>query len=427
MTDARPMGSHASGRAAPRLSGFVIILIATAVAGAISYVVTILVPNRVGPALYVPFAVFWSSIYLVVGALGGIQQEVTRGTHPLAISSPARVSRTRNFGVVAGLSVFALVIATAPLWVNAVFPSERWSLVWPLAVGVASFVMVAVLAGSLYGVAAWVPIALMISVDALLRLIGLAIALSFTTDVVMLAWAVALPFPLTLVVLWPFIRRSIVGRSQLDVGYRALSWNVARTIVAATATGIMVSGFPLMLGLTSHSVPRALQGMFVLSITLTRAPLIVVALSLQSYLVVQFRNHVEHFWRQFLGLIGLVVSGGVVLAIGGLLLGPPIYALISPTGPQPDGAFFAILVGSSVLVAALCITAPALLARSQHLIYTAGWVVAAVVTIVALVLPLDFPTRIITALVAGPMVGLLVHGTALVTLALRSRRARVGR
>jgi hypothetical protein len=119
-----------------------------------------------------------------------------------------------------------------------------------------------------------------------------------------------------------------------------------------------------------------------------------------------------------------VVAGGAVLAVAGWLLGPVIYGLISPTGPQPDGTFFAILVGSSVLVAALCISAPALLARSQHLVYTAGWVCAAVVTIVVLQLPLDFATRIITALIAGPVVGLIVHGTALAALALRNRRAR---
>lgn len=413
-----------ANRRALRLSGFVVILIATGVAGVISYAVTILVPNRVGPALYVPFAVFWSSLYLVVGALGGIQQEVARGTHPLTAGAPVRSRRARNFAVTAGVAIFALVLATAPLWQRAVFPGEGWNLVWPLAVGTASYVAVAVLAGSLYGVAAWVPIALMITVDALLRLLGLAIALVFTTDVVVLAWAVAVPFPLALIVLWPVIRRALVGRTQLDVGYRALTWNSARTIVAATATGIMVSGFPLMLGLTSHSVPRALQGMFVLAITLTRAPLIVVAMSLQSYLVVQFRNHVDRFWRQFLGLISVVVAGGVVLAVAGWLLGPPIYRLISPTGPQPDGVFFAILVGSSVLVAALCITAPALLARSQHFVYTAGWVTAAVATIVALLLPLDFATRIITALVAGPVLGLIVHGVALAVLGVRSRAVR---
>ena len=52
-------------------------------------------------------------------------------------------------------------------------------------------------------------------------------------DAVVLAWAVALPFPLAIVLLWPAIRRGFVGRSELDVGYRALSWNVARTVVAS--------------------------------------------------------------------------------------------------------------------------------------------------------------------------------------------------
>ena len=416
MTEVRPEGQRTT-----RLSGFAIILIATGIAGIASYAVTILVPNRIGLAAYAIFAVFWSSVYLVVGALGGIQQEVTRGTHPIAQNAPVRASRARNFGIAAGFAVFAAVLATAPLWANKVFPAEGWNLVWPLAVGTASFVMVAVLAGSLYGVAAWVPLALMMTVDALLRLASLSITLLFTTDVVALAWAVALPFPLTLLVLWPFIRHSIVGRSQLDVGYRALTWNVARTIVAATATGIMVSGFPLLLGLTSHSEPKETLGVYIATITLTRAPLIVVALSLQSYLVVQFRDNAEHFWRQFLRLIGIVFAGGAVLAVAGWLLGPAVYHLLFPTG-DPDGPFFAILVGSSALVAALCISAPAVLARSQHLVYTAGWVAAAVVTIGALVLPIDFASRTIAALVCGPVVGLVVHATYLVSAGLRERR-----
>ena len=236
MTEARPEGQRTS-----RLSGFVTLLIATGIAGVASYALTILVPNRIGLAGYSVFAVFWSAIYLVVGALGGIQQEVTRATHPLAAGALAPASRARNFATVAGASVFVVVLATAPLWSHTVFPSEGWSLVWPLAVGTSGFVVVAVLGGTLYGVGAWTALALMISVDALLRLAAISIALVFTTDVVPLAWAVAVPFPLAIAVLWPTLRRSIAGKSQLDVGYRALTWNVSRTVVAATATGLMVS------------------------------------------------------------------------------------------------------------------------------------------------------------------------------------------
>lgn len=416
MTDVKPVGQRT-----PRISGFAIILFATAVAGITSYAVTILVPNQIGLASYAIFAVFWSSVYLVVGALGGIQQEVTRATRPSAPGTVHHASRARRFSIVAGALVLVAIIGSAPLWVSSVFPGQGWDLVWPLAVGATSYVMVAVLAGSFYGVSAWVPLALMITVDALLRLVALSITLVFTREIAALAWAVALPFPVTLVVLWPFIRGSIVGRSQLDVGYRELGWNVARTVIAGSGTSVMVSGFPLLLGLTSPSESPAILGMFIVTITLTRAPLIVVALSLQSYFVVRFRDNHAQFWAYFLSLLGLVLAGGAVLAAAGWLLGPTVYHLLFPNKLQPDAPFFAILVGSSALVAALCVSAPAVLARSKHFVYSAGWMAAAIVTIVALLLPLDFASRTIAALVLGPIVGLIVHGSYLVSSVLRER------
>ena len=410
-----------SGQRTP-LSGFAIILIATAIAGTASYAVTILIPNEIGLAEYAPFAVFWSSVYLAVGALGGIQQEVSRATLPATEGVTSHAFRARRFGIIAGLLVFVAIAGTAPLWERSVFPTEGWSLVIPLAVGAASYVMVAVLAGSLYGVIAWVPLALMITVDALLRLASLSITLAFTHNIVALAWAVAVPFPLTLLALWPVIRLSIVGRSRLDDGYRALAWNMARTVLAATATAVMVSGFPLLLGLTSHSEPPEIVGMFIVAITLTRAPLIVVALSLQSYLVVHFRDNASNFRPYFLRLLGVTVVAGAVLAVAGWLFGPTVYHLVFPNKLQPDAPFFAILVGSSALVTALCITAPAVLARSKHLVYSAGWVAAALATISSLLLPLDFASRTVTALIVGPIIGLIVHGTSLVITGRRERR-----
>ena len=413
----------AQGQKSPGLSGLTTILIATAVAGVAAYVVTWLVPRSIGLADYAVFAVFWSSVYLVVGALNGIQQEVTRGTRRVDPAAPTGVSRARTFGVVAGAIVFLAVIGTAPLWVSAVFPETGWGLVWPLAIGAASFVMVAVLAGSFYGVSAWVPIALMITVDALLRLVAVAVVLSFTTDVVPLAWAVVLPFPVTITLLWPFVRQAIVGKSQLDVGYRTLTWNVSRTILAAAATGVMVSGFPLLLGLTSRSEPKGVVGLYILTITLTRAPLIVVAMSLQSYFLVIFRDHSTTFWRQFLRLQALVFSGGIVLAAGGWLLGPMVFRFLFPTALQPSGGFIAVLVASSALVGSLCVSAPAVLARSQHFVYVAGWVAGALVTIASLLLPIDFTSRTVVALICAPIAALLVHASYLLVSASRERRS----
>lgn len=404
-------GSGPPLRRGLRLSGVSLIIVATAIAGVASYLVTWLVPNQVGLAQYTLFAVFWSFLYLLVGTLSGIQQEVTRATRP--ITGLPGTPRVAVFAGLVAAMVLALVLGSAPTWVFAIFPIGGWGLVLPLAVGAASYVFVAVLAGSLYGIAQWQPIALMIVVDSILRLLGIGIVLAFTHDIVALAWAAAIPFPGALLVLWIFIRHSIVGRSELDVGYRRLTWNVARTTLAAAATSAMVSGLPFLIGITSPSQPRALVGTLILSITLVRAPLIIVAMSLQSYFIVTFRAQAHDFWPTFLRFQALVLGGGFVLASLGWLIGPAVFGLLFRGQVVLEGWLVAVLVISSTLVAALCISAPAVLARGRHWPYAAGWVTAAIFTVLSLVLPLDLTARIVVALLVGPLAGLVIHGLSL--------------
>ncbi len=390
-------------------SGLSVILIATAIAGIASYVITWLVPRVIGFGDYATFAVFWSALYLVVGALFGVQQEVTRATRPVVPDATAQVNRARNFGLAAAAVTLVLVVGTAPLWSQAVFPGVGWALVAPLALGAASYALVAVLGGTLFGLAQWHAAAALVLADALLRFAGILVALQFTHNIVVLAWAAVAPFPLAIVVLWPFIRSRVVGAAQLDVGYRQLAWNVARTITAAAATGLMVSGFPLVFGLAASGYPATLVGMVILAVTLVRAPLIIVTMALQGYLLVQFRDGPETAGRRLVALLALVLGAGLVL--GGLAwgVGPAVFGWLFPGEPVPSAWFLAALVVSSALVAALTITASAVLARSQHHLYTAGWVTGAVVTVLALLLPLDLELRATVSLLAGPIVGLLVH------------------
>jgi hypothetical protein len=402
-------------------SGVTLILGATVVSGVAAYVVTWLVPHEIGLAHYALFAVFWSFLYLVVGTLSGLQQEVARSTRPAVVFAQRPVARATVFGGAAAFTVFAIILATAPAWVDGIFPSERWALVWPLAVGTASYALVAVFCGTLYGVERWLPLAVMVSVDAVLRLVFIGVALLVTTDIPTLAWAAAIPFPLTLIIVGLLLARTLRGRSGLDAGYRVLTWNVSRTIVAAASTSAMVSGFPLLLGLTSHGEKASLVGLYILSITLTRAPLIVVAMSLQSYFVVTFRTRSATFWRNFLRLQGLVLGAGAILALAGWVVGPAVFAFLF-RGSHPDGWFIAVLVASSALVGSLCISAPAVLARGQHFIYAAGWFVAAVLTVLSLLLPFDLTTRTVLALLIGPVAGVLIHGAYLV-VASRAERA----
>jgi hypothetical protein len=386
-----------------------LILIATVTSGAAGYGILLVVPAVIGLADYKAFSIFWSLLHLVVGALIGIQQEVTRATRAVSFGLVPEINRVRNFGAVTGLAVAAVIVASAPLWVDSAFPGDGWSMVWPLTVGASSFVIVAVLNGSLYGIAQWVPVALLMIGDALLRLVAVLSVLSFTTDTVALAWAVAIPFPATLAILWWLIKKSVVGKTQLDVGYRRLSWNVSRTMVAAASAGLMVSGFPFVLALTSTGESDELLGLYILCLTVTRAPLIVVAMSLQSYLVVYFRDSKGRFGRTFLVLQSAVLAAGVALAALAWALGPGVFAWLYPGQLAPNGRFLAALVVSSALVGAMFICAPAVLARSQHFVYSVGWGVAALVSVLTLVLPLGLDVRVHLSILAGPMVGLAIY------------------
>lgn len=404
-------------------SGFLLIVAATGLVGIAGYAITILVPAVIGVAPYAVFGVFWSFIFLAAAALTGVQQEVTRATHP---RDPGNVGYRNRAGLFAGgafVVVLALMLGTAPLWVDAVFPADGWALVLPLAVGTASYVPLAVLAGSLYGVGHWKAVFALIAIEGLLRLALVGIALAFVPGTVPLAWAVAIPFPVTVLVVWPFARRRVVGAIQLDVTLPRLTWNVARTTVAAASMGLMVSGFPLVLGLTSPEVSAGALGLVFLAATLTRAPLIVVGMALQSFLIVFFRTHSSDFWRTLLRLEAAVLGLGALLAGLAYLIGPAVFDLVFAGRVTPEAWLLATFVASSALVGALCVSAPAVLSRNAHTAFTAGWVAAAVSTVLCLLLPLEFIERTVLALLVGPTVGILLHGVYLAVVRNGENRA----
>jgi hypothetical protein len=389
--------------------GFILVLAATALVGICGYVITWLVPRTIGVSAYAVFALFWAFVFLVAAALSGVQQEMARASHPQA-AAPIAGPRARpsRFAAAFGCIVLGVLLVTGPIWAAVAFRANGWSLVVPLAFGAACYVLLATLTGLLYGQSAWGLIFVAILVEGLGRLALIVLVLSFTHDVVMLAWAVVIPFALAFIVAAALYLRKAI-HTRLDVRYGALSWNVARTVVAAASMGVLVSGYPLLLGITSPAVRQDSLGAVILASTLTRAPLIVVGMALQSYLVVFFKSRLRTVWRSLTVLLLIVVSLGMILTMAAWLLGPAVFAFLFPDAPHFDGAFMGALVGSSVLVGALCVTAPAVLAMSHHGLFTLGWLAAAAATIFVLVLPLDFMTRTVASLVAGPALGLTVH------------------
>jgi hypothetical protein len=406
-------------------NGFILIVAATGLVGIAGYLITVWVPNLIGFGPYATFAVFWAFTFLVAAALTGIQQEITRGTQAREPGDTTRAGQAGRFALLAAIAVLVAVLGTAPLWQAAVFPEHGWALVIPLAVGAAAYVPLAVLAGSLYGVGHWKALFALISLEGLLRLVLVILAAYLQPDAAVFAWAIALPFPVAVLVVWPFARARIVGKTRLDVSLPQLTWNVSRTIVAATAMGLMISGFPLVLQLTSPGQPEGLMGLVIAAATLTRAPLIVVGMALQSFLIVFFRARAARFWRTLLLLEAAVLAIGAVLAVAGYLLGPAVFAFAFPKEPEvPSNWLIATFVLSSALVGALCVSAPAVLSRNAHTAFSAGWIVAAATTVLCLLLPLDFVEKTVLALLVGPVAGVLVHAIYL-ALVRKGEPARV--
>jgi O-antigen/teichoic acid export membrane protein len=404
-----------------RLHGFSFIVAATAVAGAAGYVITWLVAREIGLVDYPVFAVFWAFMYVLIGSLSGIQQEITRATQPEpAPRAGGHNHHARNFALIAALVVAAAIVGSAFLWVGSVFPHSGWTLVWPLAVGAASWVFVATILGSLYGTSQWLPIATIVVLDPMIRLAALVVGLNFTHDLAVLGWLVALPVPATIVLLSPMLKRRLARVPETDVGIGRLTWNVTRTVLAAAALSLMVSGLPLLLRISTQGQSVEL-GLLILTITLTRAPLIVTVMSLQSFLIVRFRDHASSMWRTLFVVLGLLLAVAVVFAALGWAFGPPIFGWLFPKDPLPAGWLIATLVGSSAMVAAMCITAAAALASSEHFVYSLGWVVAAVVTVASLFVPLPLTPRAVLALFAGPASGLVIHGIGMALVRSRTR------
>lgn len=399
-------------------SGLGLVSSAALLAGIAGYVVTWIVARQVGPDGYAWFAVFWAAMYLVVSALAGVQQEVARATRLSDAEGGAPRSRVRNFGVVLAVGVAAVIIGTAVLWVDVVFPEQGWALVWPLAVASSSYVLVACVSGSLYGLARWREIALLVVADGMLRLTALAVCSLITHDVVVLAWAAALPFPATIALLWLVVRQALVGRTTTDVGYRGLAWNVSRTVVASASLGAVVGGLPLLLAVSSPEADPARLGVVALAVTLVRAPLVVGVLALQSYLLVRFRDTPAGV-ATVLGRIGVALLGaGIVLGVAGYLAGPAVFTFLFGAAYQVTPELVAVLVASSALVAAMCVVAAALLARGRHVAYSSVFVLSLAATAVTLLIAPDLEWRVITATLIGPAAGVVV-GTA----ALAARRA----
>ncbi|WP_309712150.1 hypothetical protein, partial [Pseudolysinimonas sp.] len=297
--------------------------------------------------------------------------------------------------------------ATAPLWT--IVAGGHPLTVAAVVVGAGAYCVVAVTSGALYGVRAWLPIAALILVDGLLRLGGVLVALALPEPARALEVAVVLPFPLALAIVLPIAAHRLRG-VRADVAVPRLARNTALAVFAAGASAVLISGFPALVSAATPGVPTAALAPLLLALMITRAPIVIPAMAMQSLLIVRFRGAGE---RPVLLAVAFVGAATAVLAVLAALVGPALILAAFGSDYAVGAWLLAALVGSSGLIAAVIVGGAGLLAASRHSVYVAGWGVAVAITVAALLLPLPTEPRIVAAALAGPAAGLLVQLGAL--------------
>jgi len=371
--------------------------------------------RALGSAGYAVFGVYWSSLFLIVGILFGIQQETTRATAIERVTA-SYTDRRRSFWVFAALiaaGVVSVVLVTGVWWASPTLGTAHAGLVVQVALGAGANVFVATFSGAFAGANRWGHLAAVIALDGILRLAGVAGALMLGGDLQLLAWAVILPFPLALAIVFLVSPRTTMAVSRTSSGYRRLLINSAHTVVAATAMALIVNGFPMVLAFFARPDQNEELGALILAITFTRAPVLVPLFALQSYLITRFAVSPAHPWRligQAMAVIAIVL---VALAGATALWGTALFDMLSRGDFALSASALVPLVLSSGLIGALCVTGSALVARGQHRGYAAGWIVAAVVSVAILFIPLALETRAAVALSVGPLAGLAVQAVCL--------------
>ncbi|WP_349866936.1 hypothetical protein [Leifsonia sp. WHRI 6310E] len=373
-----------------------------------------------GAAGYGIFSVFWSALFLVVGVLFGVQQEATRAVAQTDAESVRAVVDGRRrgtslivFSLVLAVVVVVVVIATSPLWAPASLGADDAGLAWFVAIGAGFNCLVAAASGVMAGAGLWRQLAAIVALDGVLRVVLVLAVLASGGSIVALAIAVILPFPLALAAVLASAPRAILSRARVADGMGALAANTGRTMLAASATAVLINGFPLVLSFFTTSAAHAGLGSLVLAVTLTRAPILVPLTALSSFLVNRFSHHPERVGRTLVLIIGGLAAFAAVLCLCALLFGVPVMRFVFGAEFDLDAGSLSALVGSAALIGALSVTGSAVLARGRHGWYAVGWVTASLITLALLFVPLPLAPRAALALAAGPAIGLIVHLAAL--------------
>ncbi len=395
-----PDNEHTGGRAV------LIVMVGTGVIGLSGLLILAVTARVLGAADYAAFGVFWSAVFFVVAVLFGAQQESTRAIAQSDGRSAG--SSLIAFALVLGSATAVLVLASSPVWRPATLDRQS-QVVVAVAIGGLAYALTGVIAGALAGAGRWAAYASMLIAEGASRLLLVVVVIAVVGGVAPLAWAVVAAYPVALLAAVLALRQQGL-RLRVDDSIGKLLGNTLKTMAAAASVAALVNGFPLLMSTFARGATESSVGALTLAVMLTRAPLLVPLMALQSLLIKRF-SEVDHSLMGM--LIRLVLGCVVVAAMLGLVaaaIGPGLLRSFFGAEFELPGHTLGLLVLSSGLIGALSMSSPALVARNLHGQNVIGWVSAVAVSVLILAFePSDLEVRVPFALLAGPLVGLMLH------------------
>lgn len=427
---AAPVVDSGASRGSSR--GLALVLGGTVLSAASSFIVLLIVAPALGPEGYASFSVYWGALFMLVAVLFGVQQETTRGVAAYsaaqggsvggargagdargARSGAGRTTSTLAYAAVIAVTLLVVIAGSGSLWSERLFGSGAGTWAIPLAVAVAAYVVVAAVNGILAGTETWGPFALLAVIDAVLRLLFVVVVLIGDWGGTALAWAVALPFPLSLAVVFMLRRSHLLAHARVAESRGQLTANIGRTVAASVATAVLINGFPVVLSLVGGA-GQAELGAVVLAVTLTRAPILVPLTALQSMLISRFSGSPAGRTKLLIAVVVVIAALTALVALFVWAWGGALLAMFFGDGFVLAPAILAALVAAAGCLGIETATGAAVLSTGNHTMFAVGWIVAAVVAVAVVAIPFaGLGERVALALVVGPLIGSALHAFAL--------------
>jgi len=389
--------------------------VASALSGLSGYLILVIAARALGPVRNADFLVFWSLLFGLFGIVGGLQQETTRSVRSADLSpTPApRPVHVVPVSLLVGIAAALVIGATSPIWSVPTLGSRSWPLVVALCLAVPAFAGHSAVVGALSGRRSWRACSLLISSEATVRLLLVAlVALAGArTRGLEIASSAAAAVWIAFIFASPTGRRA--ARATGDSNRGLFLNRAGHAMVAAASTAVLVVGFPVLLRLTSSDVEWITAAPLLLAISLTRAPLLMPLNAYQGVAIAHFLSERDRGMAVLLRPAAAVLGVGALGAAGAFLVGPFIMTAFFGPGYQVSGLLLAGLTVAAVCLALLTLSGSAVLAAGRHKAYAIGWFLSSIASVALLMPDLPLAIRSVVSLCVGPLLGIGIHLSAL--------------